>query len=429
MPSTQRYLSVTESLFASSASLPGVASFTVDGIIEPTILNRALTTLAAQYPVLRGQIVRDNTGFLLRIEDQIPTLTVHHGAEDTTLAEINTPLQLDRQVARTVLSRDGANSTITLAMDHSVADGRLTVTLLYKLLDNYTMLAAGNTPPPTPPDDLPPPLDTRLAGQFSDEEIATFITQTLTKKSPVATLPTLAAARENTAPSGFAVRTIAFTAQATTEILTTAKKNALFAHGLISGAILAALRAQLEPATEPLTLAIASPVDLRDRLTPPLAPDAQLCCIGRVWVFVTTPHPADPLALGRQIITQLHTAIGNGDPQKWILAKNHLDAVLMPPTSVGISDLGRLPTPPTPRGIRVTASRALGTYPGPIPLIFVSITGGRLTLDLVYDRSLLTDQQMTDLANGIELTLGSCHSEHRSLASGFRATSRPEVIT
>lgn len=423
MPSTQRYLSVTESLPASNARLPGVASLTVDGIIEPTILSHALTTLAAQYPLLRGQIVRDDTGFLLRIiEDQNPTLTVRHGAEDVVLAEINTPLQLDRQVVRTVLSHDGTNSTVTLAMDHSVTDGRLTATMLYRLLENYTMLAAGNAPPPTSTDDLPPPLDSMLAGQFSDEEIATFITQTLarTERSPVATLPALAAASENTAPSDFAVRTIAFTAQATTEILTTAKKNGVFAHGLISGAILAALRAQLEPATEPMTLSVASPVDLRDRLTPALAPDAQLCCVGRVWVFVTTSHPADPFALGRQIITQLHTAIGNDDPQKWILAMNHLNAVLMSPTSVGISDLGRLATPPTPSGIQVTASRVLATYPGSMPLIFANSTGGRLTLDLVYHRSFLTDQQMTNLANDIESTFGSCHSEHRSLASGFR---------
>jgi hypothetical protein len=316
-------------------------------------------------------------------------------------------------------------------MDHSVTDGRLITTLLHKLLDNYTTLAAGNTPPSPSTDDLPPPLDTRLAGQFSDEEIATFITQTvaLTEQSPVATLPTLAAASENTTPSGFAVRTIAFTAQATTEILTTAKKNALFAHGLISGAILAALRAQLERATEPITLAISLPVDLRDRLTPPLAPDAQLSCVGRVWVSVTTPHPADPLMLGRQIITRVHTAIGNDDPQKSIVAMNHLNTVRMPPTSVVISDIGRLATPPTPSGMQVTANRVLIAYPGPTPLIIVSITGGRLTLDLVYNRSFLIDQQMTDLANGIELTLGSCHSEHRSLASGFRASSSPEIIT
>jgi hypothetical protein len=41
------------------------------------------------------------------------------------------------------------------------------------------------------------------------------------------------------------------------------------------------------------------------------------------------------------------------------------------------------------------------------PLIFVSTTSGLLTLDLVYNRSFLTDQQMTDLADGIESTLGS----------------------
>jgi NRPS condensation-like uncharacterized protein len=330
MPSRQRYLSVSESLSASSA-WHVVASLTVDGIIEPTILSRALTILAAQYPLLRGQIIRDDTGFLLRIiEDQFPTLTVHHGVEgasgDVLLAEINTPLQLDRQVVRTALSHDGTNSTIMLVIDHSVTDGRLLATLLHKLLDNYTTLAVGNTPPPTPPDDLPPSLDTMLAGQFSDEEIATFITQTvaLTEQSPPARLPTLTAARENTTPSGTAVRNITFTTQATTEILTTAKKNGLSAHGLISGAILAALRAQLEPATEPLTLAVTCSVDLRHRLIPPVAPDAQLCCGGIVTVFVTTPHPADPLALGGQITTQLHTAIDHGEPKKFILARCRL---------------------------------------------------------------------------------------------------------
>jgi hypothetical protein len=163
----------------------------------------------------------------------------------------------------------------------------------------------------------------------------------------------------------------------------------------------------LEPATEPLTLAVTSAVDLRHRLIPPVAPDAQLCCIGPVPVFVTAPHPADPLTLGRQITTRVRTAIDHGDPQKWILGMNHPDAVLMPSPSVFVSNLGLLATPPTPSGIQITASRFLATYSGPIPLIFVSTTSGLLTLDLVYNRSFLTDQQMTDLADGIESTLGS----------------------
>ncbi|MBV9010704.1 MAG: hypothetical protein JO272_01425 [Pseudonocardiales bacterium] len=408
MPSTQRYLSVTESMFASIAGPPVVTSLAVDGAIEPTILGRALSTLAAQYPLLRGQIVRDDAGFLLRIlEDQTPTLTIHHGTEDVALTEINTPLRLDRQVARATLAGNGTTSTITLGMDHSVTDGGLLVALMYKLLDNYTTLAAGDTPQQTSPDDLPPSLDTMLAGQFSDEEIATFITQTAarTEHSPPATLPTLAAVRENATPSDFAVHNITLTAQAMTDILTTAQKNGLPAHGLISGAILAALRAQLEPATEPLTLALTSTVNLRDRLIPPLAPDAQLCCSGVVPVFVTTPHPADPLALGRQITTQLYTAIDRCEPQKFILAWNRLNAVLRPPTSVAISNLGQLDTPPTPPGIQVTANRFLGPVPGSVPLIWTHITDGRLTLDLGYNRSFLTDQQMTNLANGIRSTL------------------------
>jgi hypothetical protein len=343
---------------------------------------------------------------------QIPTLTVHRGAEDASeevlLAEINTPLRLDRQVVRTGLSHDGTNSTITLAIDHSVADGRLVVALLYELLSNYTMLAGGNTPRPKPPDDLPASLKTRLAGRFSDEEIDTFVIQTvaLTEQCPPATLPCLATKGGNTAPSDFAVRNITFTAQATAEVLITAKKNGMSAHGLISGAIVAALRARLEPATEPITLAVASSVDLRHRLTPLVAPDAQMCCAAGVLAFVTAAHPADPLALGQQITTRVHTAIDNGDPQKWIMAMSHPGAVLRPSMSVIVSNLGWLATPPTPSGIQVTAYRVLCASPGSIPLIFVNTTGGRLTLDLIYDRSFLTDQQMKDLADGIESILG-----------------------
>jgi phenolphthiocerol/phthiocerol/phthiodiolone dimycocerosyl transferase len=410
MPSTQRYLSVIESLTLDTRST-AVASVTVDGVIKPTILSRALTTLAARYPLLRSQIIRDDTGFLLRIiEGQTPTLMVHRGAEDVLLAELNTPLRLDRQVVRTVLSHDGTNSTITLSIDHSFADGCLIAALLNELLGNYTTLAAGMTPGRMPTEDFPPSLDTRLAGQFSHEEIATFITQTtvaLTKQPRPARLPSLAATNANTAPPDFAVRNITFTAQTTTKIFTITKKKGLTTHGLICGAILAALRARLEPATEPITLAVKSPVNLRRRLIPPITPNAQLSCLGGVTVFVTAPHPADALALGRQITTQIHTAIDNGDPQKWILARNHSDAILKPSTSVTVSNLGRLATPPTPSGIEITASRFLTTFPEPIPLIIAHTASGRLTLDLVYDRSFLTDQQMADLANGIEITLGS----------------------
>jgi hypothetical protein len=119
--------------------------------------------------------------------------------------------------------------------------------------------------------------------------------------------------------------------------LITAKENGMSAHGLISGVILAALRARLELATEPITLAVSSPIDLRHRLSPSVAPDAQLCGASAVVVFVTAPHPADPLALGRQVTTRVHTAIDNGDPQKWVTAMSHPDLVLRPSTSAIVS--------------------------------------------------------------------------------------------
>ena len=406
----QRYLSVTESLNASSTRPPGVASLTVDGFIEPTILNCALTALAMRYPVLRGQILRDDNGFLLRIsEDEIPTLrTVDGSAEDVLLAEINAPLPIDRQVARTVLSRDGTSSTITLCADHSIADGYLIATFLYELLDNYTLLAARNTPRLTPTGDLFPSLDTMLTDRFSDEEIVTFIAETVAvaEQSSAIVLPSLASSARIT-PSVFSVRNISFTARTTTEILIVAKKNGLSAHSLISGAVVAALRAQLKPADEPITLAVACPVDLRRRLIPPVALNAQLCCVGRVSVYVSASHPADPRALGQQIMAQVRAAIENGDPEKWVLAMNHGDAIAIPPPSVVVSNLGRLATPPTPSEIQVVACRFLTAYPGPIPLIFVNTTGSRLTLDMVYDRSFLTDQQMSLLSDDIKRTLNS----------------------
>ena len=407
----QRYLSVIESLNASSTRPPGVASLTVDGIIEPTILSAALTALAVRYPVLRGQILRDDNGFLLRIsEDEIPTLrTIDGSAEDVLLAEVNAPLPIDRQVARTVLSHDGTSSTITFCADHSIADGYLIASLLYELLDNYTLLAAGDTPRLTPSGDLFPSLDTMLADRFSEEEIVTFMAKTVAvaEQSSATLLPSLASGAE-IMPFVFAVRNISFTARTTTEILIVAKKNGLSAHSLISGAVLAALRAQLKPADEPITLAVACPVDLRRRLIPPIALNAQLCCVGRVSVYVSTSHPADPRVLGRQIMAQVRAAIDNGDPEKWILAMNHGgDAIAIPLPSVVVSNLGRLATPPTPSKIKVVACRVLTAYPGPIPLIFVNTTKSRLTLDMVYDRSFLTDQQMSLLGDDIKSTLNS----------------------
>src|SRR5262249_44800782 len=149
---------------------------------------------------------------------------------------------------------------------------------------------------------------------------------------------------------------------------------------LLYGAIGCAIRAQYPAAAGPLPLVVGVPVDLRRRLDPPVAPDDQLCCVGRCVVRVDVHADARPLAIGHRLGAAGRVALDRSVPQRRLLAER-LDPSGPPPaTSVIVSNIGVLDAPALPPGLRVAERRLGSARFGPVPALYASTVSGTLAL-------------------------------------------------
>ncbi|MBF6327701.1 phthiocerol/phthiodiolone dimycocerosyl transferase family protein [Nocardia transvalensis] len=392
----QRYLSPGESNLLTLGVGPVVAQARIDGAVDPETLRRALDLLAVEYPLLGSRIVEDGDGYLLQsAAGEGPSLTDAAIDDDPFTLELNTPVPREHELARAGVFRDGGDGVVSLAIDHSAADGRLTTTLLRKLLGYYAALAEGQVPNPAPGHGLESPLEARLDARYGTEEDFG-----APEQIAPAMLPTPALGRPVPAQR-FGVGHLSQGRRATTALTQRARADGLTMNGLLSGIVATALSDVVDG-----PIAFMFPVDLRSRLRPALRPDAQLLSVGPIHTVVATTEQPDAIDLGRQITTQVRTAIDEALPQKSILAMKARDRS-GPETlpSMTISNLGRLDTPPLPPGAGLRAVRFGTTFPQPSPILFASSTDGRLDLDLVYDRTYFTDEQMTGLTAGIQAGL------------------------
>ncbi len=316
--------------------------------------------------------------------------------DDPFAMELNTALVRDRGIARAGLFRYDGDSVVSLVIDHCVADGHLTMTLLSKLLGYYTAATEGRSPHPVAGRGLEPSLDARFDGRYGAAEQLPAILERFTP----AALPTPALGRP--APtSRYGVGHLHLDRVATTALKHQARSRGGTVGALLSGTVAAELSTMIHG-----PFLIAFPVDLRSRVQPRLRPDTELLSIGMLVAEVDPTEPVDSAELGRRISAQLTAGLDNALPQKGIVALKAPDAI--PPqahAAMLISNLGVVEAPPLPTGTELRSIRFGTTHPHPSPLLFASTTDGRLELDLVYDRTYFTDEQMTRLADGIHQRL------------------------
>ncbi|MFG1791233.1 hypothetical protein [Nocardia sp. NPDC049149] len=391
----QRYLSPGEASLLRENVGAVVAQARIGGVVEPSILEQALATLADAYPLLRSRIVDEAKGYLLQYAAGAgPSLRVVDTDDDPFTLELNTVLAHEREVARAALFRHAGDSVVSLAIHHSVADGRLTTTLLHTLLGYYTAAAEGRAPTQVRGRGLQPSLDELLAGHQSTEEFPASPSQ-LTP----ALLPTLALGLPVPAQR-FGVGQLSMDRRTTTALKRQAHANNITVTGLLSGTAAAALSVVVDG-----TISITFLVDLRSRLQPPLRPDDELLAIGYAMAVVSTAQ-ADSVEYAREIATQLKASVDQGLPQRLILALNtEPDQPTPGMASMAVSNLGLLDTPPLPTGAELRSVRFGTTVPQPSPFLFASTTDGQLELDLVYDRTYFTDEQMAQFVTGIRTGL------------------------
>lgn len=385
----ERRLTVSESNFVLAGFGPVVVSTTCTGRVDPVLLDRAWHQLTHDHPVLRCVIRASEDGFALVLRDNGPEVAA--GA-DGFLAAATTRLD-GGAVSRLTLRQSADTAVLTLAVDHALSDARLVRTLLHTLLRHYTDLLRGDVAPSTPRPVFESTMEDRLLARYEPGW----------PQLPETPGPPAVLSGGTGTPSGFGVHNVTFDPGVTAEIVTLARENRISVNDLVCGAVCCAVRKRFPDTDGPLPVALCIPVDLRHRLDPPIAPDAQLCCALPCVVTVPVDVEDDPVEVGRRLGAQLRAAIDRAEPQRTLLALC-LDPAPPPPMTFMVSNVGVVENPVLPEGMRVTGSHFAATLPGPVPGMFVATVGGRLTLDVVYDRAFQSAAEIGEVMASVAVT-------------------------
>ncbi|WP_433665859.1 phthiocerol/phthiodiolone dimycocerosyl transferase family protein [Nocardia sp. CA-136227] len=395
MTMVQRPLTSGESATVRSGTSPIFAVLTVQGSIDSALLERAWESLAMEHPLLRSRIVTDGRGgYVVAVGAAAAEPVEYSGSEDQLVELLHRRWAVGDPVAQAILLRGSETCLLGVALHHAVADGRLTVTLLHKLAHRFTLLATAAPLPPISARQLETPLEDRLTHLRGAD--------TARAASPIGVArlphPEHGDARES---GTFEIRNIKFTIAETDRVETVAKAWQVSVNSVLSASVITALRSMFD-SSGPVPLGIGYPIDLRNRLDPPLPPDAELCCVAS-WSVILQPTAATSVGECSSAIQEaLEHAVAAEAPQR-AMANGSSDTWRT--NSVSLSNLGRLELPAAPPGMRFTHTRFMAISPVPHPAIFVTNTENRLNLDVVYDRGIVSDRDGRRLVDRVERTI------------------------
>ncbi|WP_019202556.1 acyltransferase [Tsukamurella sp. 1534] len=318
-------------------------SFVVRGPVDADRLAAAYAALRREHPVLTGRIVPTAFGFDVAVPDapvaeDVAPVTVERRA--FAPGDVRLGLRPEAGTAALQLVSDGLLHRVTLGVNHAIADGAHALYLNLRLWQLYTDPAAEAAPAPG----LPlAPLD--LAGRVRDSGAAAPAHPAVAVES-AGSVPTAVAVDGGE----FGFERIRIDAPATDGLRLRAKAAGLSMHGLLAGLIVAAERAELPgPVDRAASMAVFSPVDLRGRCDPPVAPAAVTNFAGSSTAPITVRGDAAPEAIGRAVLDRLRADLADGT-----VAAALTGAAGDPVTGgapVRLSDIGAIPAPATPDGV------------------------------------------------------------------------------
>ncbi|MGW4129453.1 phthiocerol/phthiodiolone dimycocerosyl transferase family protein [Amycolatopsis japonica] len=402
MTATERALTISETGCILAGFGPVVVRTAFTGRFDPEVLETAWQRLGREYPLLRCGILGSDDGFLLTLRDSMPKVAAGFDAFDE---DISHRIE-DGAVSRLSVHETADTAVLTLAVDHAVSDGRLVHTLVRALLRIYTTLLRGETSSSEPRPVFEPGLEELFSGLY---------TPGWPDPPKVPGKPLVLSGGPRGSLSGFGVNHLELEPEPTAELVSFARASQASVTGLLCGAVSRSARTRSPEADGPLPATLCLPVDFRERLDPPIDADAQLC--GALQCTVTVPVAADdePLEIGLRVAAELRAALERDEPQRTLLAQCVAPA-LPPPMTLMVSNIGVVEDPVLPEGLCVTGSRFAATLHGPVPALFVSTVGGRLTLDLVYDRAHHDPEEMGQVMASTESTLRALVPERRFIA-------------
>ncbi|MCD9145060.1 phthiocerol/phthiodiolone dimycocerosyl transferase family protein [Streptomyces albireticuli] len=433
---TQRALSPFETGYFSAsarfgsvpvAGMPLFVGSVVHGTVDADLLRRTLAELADVHPLLRCRVVTEgrdggktgSEGALeFRLQDdfrpELDVTDVTDGGDAAYLRLINTRQDWTEGLFRGRLLRDGSSSRVVLVVHHGIADGRSAFALLDEMWRRYTALASGTGLSVPVGRRLPDAVDTRLASVVSDAEADEFldlVARGTAEGGPVpATLPPDGDGATDAPRDRFALDRVELDTATTEALVATARAHDLTVNALLCGAVLATVRAHLEPAAGALPMLCGHAADLRSSLRPELSASTVLNCASGLGTMLAVDAGADPVALAREVSADVRAALARRDPGRFMLASQRVRgeaeaAALGVRPTIAVSNVGRIPRHPVPEGLTVVRDEGYAMAVGMPPKLTVFTYDGKLTAQVEYDTAVHGRERMGRLGRDLETTL------------------------
>ncbi|MEU5419146.1 hypothetical protein [Streptomyces sp. NPDC020667] len=409
----QRHISPFESAYFREGGplplfdMPIFMGSAVRGAIDPGTAEEVLIRLAARHPLLRCRVVDGEEGHILRLDGEFrPRVETGEGGESAHLELVNSRPDWRNGLFQAHILSDGEVSRIVLVIHHGVADGRSSFALLNEFWQCYTALAGGAELPAVVERALPDAIDARLAGVFKDDELDALAVQMAAGAAaggpgPVA-LPVDGVGRPRAGDDSprFVIDRTEFDRETSAAVVAAARSHGITVNGLVAGALMVAVREQLDLGPEPVPMVCGHAVDLRSRVTPELTSEDVLNCVAGLLTPVEVSGDDRAADVGRKIHASLAAALERGDAERFMLASLRATPDALPPVpapapvpatepvpmvSYGFSNVGRIAPHPTPEGVEFLRIEVSGNAPGMPPKLGSFTVDGRITLQNEYD--------------------------------------------
>lgn len=391
-----RQLSPSE-LSAALFSVTIIITVNVVGSIDIDVLDAAWSTLRSEHPVLGGWLEKDDSqltasefSISLLVPVNPPKSNINYqafGQEPVVVA----PSQRQGLAWVDVVEREGS-FVVSLEVSHAIADGRLATYWFARLWSHYTDLKRGDAP--------------TVEASSMPESVETLLAERGIKKSEKFATRISAAYPVDLPPTDFRIwsrERVRLTEDVTERLRTKARQAGSTIHGIVVGAI-----ALLERRRMPLTgrgvvdLVVNSPVDIRNRLVPPVTVRDGTSIVGIAEALLRVKPNSDPVILGIKLIEQLTEDLESGRVRESLLhMPDPPDQAARRVPQILTTNFGVIPDMRTPEGVFITdflvwvpsdsgaITAALESNPGQelppgalSPMYIISTFEGQLGIDI-----------------------------------------------
>lgn len=372
------------------------------GALDEAALARAYRLLCERHPVLRAQIRSDERGDLLYVAtDRNPSFVACQGDENTlrsmAFAEDWDPA---RGVAQLIAIRQPGGGFVAIRETVAIGDGTAKFARWDELWRLYNQVVQGHVIPPIATGSLPKSTVELLRDRFPLGSVSI----NNVKSARILNEPAQPLREATDAELLDCIKDDIFlSAQETSELIATARAQKTTIYALVGAIIVTAWQAQNAPGNQSPT-AIATSVDLRNRLSPPVGATEATVMALQYTVRIPFYDKPNALTIARDLRSQLNSAIlGQGFPLVRFadVAKG----------VVYINNMGLKPKVDLPDGICIIETGVLASHAEKIDRGLLGrhdmfTCDGQFQLHCAYPAEIFSEDGVTRLVGRIKDLLG-----------------------